>query len=264
VTRIRSVIISGCLAVFVLADLLGVGFAVWEPDAPGHPKAVVLRATFTGGLKAWSDVTEIPDVTVYGDGRIIVTNFATLGSDEQPRAREGRLTRDAYRELYRDALLAGLGTARKHEDDEQVPDGGSAFVEFLSQDGRRRVTQVPMGADGIRAWLVMRLVDRLRDVPFEHRDDLVGPAVPYQPDRMAIVAWPFGGTAAEDRRWPLRPLPKPDPESCTIVRGNEAREAERLESESGIMTRWHSDSLAYRVSFRPLLPDEDCDDALER
>jgi hypothetical protein len=174
--RATRVILSSCLAVFVLAGTLGAGYAVWDPDPPGDPDAVVLRAAFVGGGPAVRTYQPpAPDLVVYGDGRITVTKGAFDGSTWGVKTLDARLTRDAYREMYRDARLAGLGTSRTFDADEVVVDGGSLQVEFLFEGSLRR-TRVRAGAEGVREWMIERLVRRLRELPVSGGDDLVAPA----------------------------------------------------------------------------------------
>jgi hypothetical protein len=218
--RTPRLILSVCLSLFVLAGLLGLGYIVWDPESPRDPNAVVLRIRFVDGMQGPSALGRpVPDVTVYGDGRIITVKTV----HERRVMMDGRLTREAYQGLYKDARLAGLGTSRRLRSDEQISDGGVTEVEFLAK-GRRHGTTVEQGAGGPRAWMIDSLVSRLHSMS---DGDLVRPAVPYRPERTAIVTW--------------RPDTTP---TCTIA----------SETEAG-----RPAASGNQVRFRPLLPDEkDC------
>jgi hypothetical protein len=256
-TRIPRLVVSACLAVFILAGLLGVGYIVWDPEPPRDPNAVVLRIRFVGGVQGPRFLLRpVPDITVYGDGRVLVTRTVYDSARSRRLVMDGRLERDAYVDLYRDALLAGLGTSRTYRGDEQIMDGGSTRIEFLT-DGHRRSTSLGQGAGGPRPWMINRLVHELHAIP----------AKPYRPDRLAILArrpdkTSYGDIGQAIKPWPLRPLADKDPMSCTIVTGAELRTAYRLLPVTGSETHtaeWRSGPHIYAVRFRPLLPDEkDC------
>ncbi|GLZ07250.1 hypothetical protein Acsp03_47160 [Actinomadura sp. NBRC 104412] len=252
------VVISACLAVFVLAGLLGVGYIAWNPEPPRDPAAVVLRFRLVGSLREPSVLPrEVPELTVYGDGRIIVVR-TTWGTVAYRRILDGRLTVDAYRKLYKDGLLAGLGTSRAHRAGGRVLDAGSTHVEFLS-GGRRHTTIIQQGASGPRKRLIERLVKRLTAL---RDDDLIRAPITYRPERTAMVAWrpdrASFGKAEREERWPLRTLPEGDPAGCTVLTPTEAQETQRVISSAGSVN-WRSGGHLYNVLLRPLLPDEkDC------
>jgi hypothetical protein len=250
--RTPRLIISGCLAVFVLAGLLAIGYLAWDPEPPRDPDAVALRIRFVSGMGEGPGMPRpVPAVTVYGDGRIITEGYDLSTTPGRSVVRDARLTREAYRQAYRDARVAGLATSRTYESDAQIVDGGLTVVELRS-GGRLHETTLHAGAIGPRPWLIDRLVKGLRKV---RRSDLVRPAVEYRPARMAITAWrpekTSYGTIKEERPWPLRPLT----EGCAVLTGTEAREALRL-AASAESVGWHSGPHVYLVRFLPLLPEE--------
>jgi hypothetical protein len=278
--RLRRVIISGSLAVFLALLLLGIGVASYDPEPPGDPSAVALRIEFTGGgplPPAYSSATS--SITVYGDGRILERRMRYDGTVRDNVVMDARLTRDAYREMYRDALLAGLGTSRRYEADTQIADGGLLKIGLLSER-RWRVTEVPQGAGGAREWMVRRLVDRMDSV-MRGADDLVRRPSRYRPQRLAVVAWrpeqtSYGKDIVAERPWPLRPLAQGGPYpgeasvTCTVLTGRDIEAAAALAARqrrppahSAVTgaVGWRSGGHVYLVHFRPLLPEEkDCSD----
>ncbi|MFD0854093.1 hypothetical protein ACFQ07_17790, partial [Actinomadura adrarensis] len=202
-----------------------------------------------------------PSVTVYGDGRIIVLGRSPSGTESgRSVLLEARLTRDAYRDMYKEALVAGLGTSRSYRN--TVMDGGSTRVEFLS-DGRRHVTRF-QEADGFRTMLIERLLDRLRALPRLNGDELTGPAKQFHDDRIAlIVRRPESSNKELASPWPLRPLARGERSYCFTVSGNDAVTAQRLAAPPRSVN-WRSGGHTYELTFRPLLPDENCGDVHQR
>jgi hypothetical protein len=277
-------IISACIAVYVLAGLIGIGHALQNPGPPGiaepvddpnppspdtspptDPNTVVLRTRVIGGT--WTNQIHVrrpPELTVYGDGRIITTaGFGLNGPDIGVRLWDLRLTRAAYREMYRDAIQAGLGTSQTYDGEMRSLDG-LVEIEFLV-DGKRRFTTAPAepggeaDPDGVPVGRAGPLVKRLMRLASMVSDDLVGVRHGYRPDRVAIVARRVTVATQIGRPWPLsRPLTDGDPPSCTILTGREAQEARRLAGSTDGLDRWRSGGVLYMVNFRPLLPDEDC------
>jgi hypothetical protein len=173
---------------------------------------------------------------------------------------DARLTRDAYRDMYKEALVAGLGTSRRYR--EAFVDGGSTVVEFRS-GGARRVTTFQVD-DEIRTRLIRRLVDRLHRLPRVNGDGLAGPAKRLRYERIALVVErPKGPTAYQESPWPLRPLAQGERAYCMTVTGREAVTAVTIRGPSG-SARWSSGGHAYELTFRPLLSDEHCGDVLDR
>ncbi|XVQ06511.1 hypothetical protein ACQP1W_28065 [Spirillospora sp. CA-255316] len=258
------VIVCACLA----AGLLGIGYLTWAPEPvpepPHDPTTVVLR------VRMWNGVRERPllprpepDITVYGDGRIILTGSES-GVPRRDQVWDAQLTRDAYREIYRDVHRAGLATSRVIRAAKQVADAEPDEIEFLA-GGRWHMTTVQAGARD-RAERIYDLWESIHTIHWS-RGDLVRPAVTYRPARMAIVAWRPGKTSGgsdgqREGRWPLRPLPKDDKPTCTVLTGSDVPRAVRLKAQQATTNYtqvWRSGPRLYTVWFRPLLPDEkDC------
>ncbi|WP_141579320.1 hypothetical protein [Actinomadura sp. WMMA1423] len=222
----------------------------------------MLRIQFVKGMGSPVD-RPVPDISVYGDGRVLTTAIDLAESPARDVVKDHRLTRTAYRRLYRDARLAGLTTSRTFHSKEQTADGGLTVVTFLA-DRRQHASTVQAGAGGVRVWMINRLARRLRALP---RGDLLRPPVAYRPERMAIVAWrpakdPSGdspGSGTQAAPWPLRPLPAGRSATCTLLTGADAEAAARLAGSASTTAQWRSGPGLYTVIFRPLLPDEtDC------
>jgi hypothetical protein len=257
----RRLLISGALAVFMTAGLLALGhhYTWWSPEPPSDPGALVLRIRFVKGLSSVVD-HPIPNISVYGDGRVVSTAIDLAKSPAREVVRDQRLTNLAYRQVYRDARLAGLATSRTFHSEKQLLDAGPTVITLLT-GSRRHVSTVHAGAGGVRVWMINRLAGRLRSLP---RSDLVRPPVTYHPARMAILARqpPAGNPpdyGTQVMPWTLRPLTAGQQTTCTLLTGNDAEAAARLATSAPPNTRWRSGPNLYSVLFRPLLPDEtDC------
>ena len=259
--RTRRLLISGALAVFTMAGLLGLcyHYTWWGPEPPGDPGALVLRIRFVKGMGSPAD-RPVPDISVYGDGRVVVTAIDLARSPAREVVRDQRLTPVAYRRVYRDARLAGLAESRTFDSEQRLLDGGPTVITLLA-GGRRHVSTVQAGAGGVRVWMINRLADHLRSLP-DH--DLVRPPTTYRPARMAILAWqaPEGHSPDSGTRvtpWTLPPLTAGHQPTCTLLAGDDAEAAARLAGSAPPNTQWRSGPNLYAVLFRPLLPDEtDC------
>ncbi|GLY88076.1 hypothetical protein Airi02_060050 [Actinoallomurus iriomotensis] len=232
-------------------SVLAIGH-LWAPDPPRDPEALVLRVVFVKGMGSPVE-RPVPDISVYGDGRMVIT------LPDRRMVTDQRLTYPAYRRVYRDARLAGLAASRTLHGKERMPDAGPTVVTLLA-GGRPEVTTVQPGAGGVRAWLINRLIGRLRSLP---PGDLRSPPATYRAARMAIIAWRPQETALDPAArvvsWTLRPPPASRQATCTLLTGTDAEAAARLAASAPPGSYWRSGSHLYAVIFRPLLPDEpDC------
>jgi hypothetical protein len=259
----RCQLIAGALAVLVAASLLAVGhhYTWWAPDPPHDANALVLRIRFSEGMTA-SIGDPVPAISVYGDGRVLTTAADLTRSPPRSFVKDQRLTRAAYRRVYRDAHLAGLTKSRTFSEDETTFDAGPTRVTLLA-GGRRQESTVAPGAGGPRVWLIERLAEHLRSLP---RGDLSRPWGSYRPARLAIISALAPESASEGPTpvppWPLGPLGPPSAgrrAACVVVTGADADAAARLVGSAPWERQWRHGPTRYQVRIRPMLPDEkDC------
>ncbi|MBO2446845.1 hypothetical protein J4573_07060 [Actinomadura barringtoniae] len=254
----RRLVMSVALAIFLVAGLLALGhhYTWWGPEPPNDPNALVLRVRFVKGMASPTD-RPVPDISVYGDGRTITTGFDLTTSPAREVVKDQRLTHMAYRRLYRDARLAGLGSSRTFSSHEQIIDGGRTDITLLTE-GKARLSKMPAGAGGVRVWLIDRMLKRLRSLP---AGDLVRPPVTYHPERLALVSFPASepDPKTPTAPWPLAPLPVNTGATCTMLNGPDVDKALQLAQTTSPTPYWRSGKTLYTVTFRPLLPDEhDC------
>lgn len=249
---------SVALAIFLVAGLAAVGhhYTWWGPEPPNDPNALVLRVRFVKGMASPTD-RPVPDISVYGDGRTVTTGYDLTASPARQVVKDQRLTRMAYRRLYRDARLAGLGSSRTFTSHEQISDGGRTDITLLAER-KPHLTKMPAGSDGVRVWLIHRMLKRLNALP---AGDLVRPPVIYRPARLAVVSHPAPEHDSQTPivQWPLPPLPVSTATTCTVLSGADTDRALQLAQTTSPTPYWRSGKSTYTVTFRPLLPDErDC------
>jgi hypothetical protein len=216
-------------------------------DAVGHPASttpragvtLILRTRTTGGIAGFGGPGSRPDFSLYADGRAIVGNRSPV---------EYHLTAAAVRRLVRAATDAGL-TRRHDVTDPQMADAIYKVITFVT-GGRPVTSKVVQPGGGTRIAAFLADLDPAR----WPRTDLTAAPHPYRPERLAVLAVPVaGGTGPA---WPLHPLGAGTPvgtSTCTVLTGGDIARAERLAAKGG---QWTDHNRAYRVTLRPLLPDE--------
>jgi hypothetical protein len=219
-------------------------------DAPARtpitpaPDDVVLRTTTVGGIAGLGGTGTLPDVSVYGDGRVIARDASW--------ASEYRLTPAAYARLVEQARKAGLGTPRT-VDDSNIADALYSVITFAADrpPATSKIIKMP-GRGGAAAAFVARLNPRAWPA-----GDLRAGARPYTPAKVAVLAGP-PPSADGARPWPFGALGGGTPvagRTCTVLTGGNVAKARRLADED----RWTDRGRTYAVTFRPLLPDQpDC------
>jgi hypothetical protein len=212
-----------------------------ETEPPTGKDALVLRLIELPGLLPPGGTAAVPpSFSLFGDGRLISVPAGSPAG--WPQLREDRVPPDGVQELLRDAAALPDGAAP------EGPDAPVLRVVVGSADGQRSVT-IPSNDPAAR---------RLRAALAGHA---AGPAVPYRPTAVAIIATP--ADAAEPASpWPL-PALTGEPlhgtaagSTCLVLRGADLDTAQRKLTAAGIGARWRSAGRVWQVAPRPLLPDE--------
>jgi hypothetical protein len=234
---------TALVAAFTGATLVTAGCGgtpVTPPDPPspsssaptGH--GLVLRTRTTGGIAGVGGPGSRPDFSLYADGRAIAGRALT----------EYHLTPDALRRLVSDASKAGLATPHT-VDDPKIADAMYTVVTFVT-GGRPRTSKIIQGGDG--SGFLRRL-----DPATWPRGDMTADPAPYRPAKVAVLAVATEGTG---HRWPLPPLSsriRVGTGGCTVYEGADAAKATRTATPGSL---WRDGGHTYRVTVRPLLPDE--------
>jgi hypothetical protein len=214
----------------------------------GAADALVLRTKTTGGIAGLGGPGTMPEFSLYGDGRAI-----TGGAHPT----EYHLSAQALRRLVSDASKAGLATPRT-ADNPRIADATYKVITFVT-GGRPRTTKIIQEggrADDPAAAFLSRLVPA--NWP---RDDQTTDTRPYRAARVAVLAGSSpdtGDTASTAPKWPFKPLAtgtRVGALSCTVLTGRDVTKVQRVAG----WPQWRDHGQTYRVTVRPLLPDErDC------
>jgi hypothetical protein len=210
----------------------------------GTANALVLRAVTTGGIAGLGGLGTMPDFSLYGDGRAITGGAHPM---------EYHLTRQALRRLVAEASKAGLATPRT-TDNRNVADALYKVITFVT-GGRARTTKIIL--DGGRADdPAARFLPRLVPANWPPGDQ-TGASRAYRPTHLAVLAFAAPGETIA-AKWPLKSLASGTPlagRTCTVLSGGDVAKAQRLADRQ----EWQDHGRRFRVTFRPLLPDEpDC------
>jgi hypothetical protein len=214
----------------------------------GVADALVLRTRTTGGIGGLGGPGTMPEFSLYGDGRAI-------SGGAHPT--EYRLSPQALRRLVSDASKAGLATPRT-VDDPRFADATYKVITFVT-GGRPRTTKI-IQEGGHAGDPAAAFLPRLSPANWPRGDQTTGPR-PYRAARVAVLAGPSpdtGDTASTAPKWPFKPLAtgsRVGALSCTVLTGRDVTKLQRLTGRP----EWRDRGQTFRVTVRPLLPDErDC------
>lgn len=252
------------------------GGKVQTRTVPTAADDVVFRVDTRGGFTTLeSQLSIVPQVTVFGDGRVVVTGptteqypphalsnllTGTLPASEIARLADravelGLLERADYGQpgiADAPSTTVTIGVDGTHEQSAYALDFESGSMPGLSADdvaARRRLSA-----------FVREVTDAASRVATE----------PYTPTEVAVVVRPVTGTddasgvAPGQADWPLAsdlatigtPLPNLDGYRCAVLTGDDARTALAAAADATSITQWQSGGAAYNVTWRPLLADE--------
>ena len=284
-TRLRGPWPAVAVSLLLLTGCAGASTGDAEAGADGSAAPVaaaapILRIAQVGGLlSAATNVTRLPVVSVYPDGRVVTEGPVTLGypGPALPNLQVQRLAPATAEALVDKAVAAGVrnGVDLGRPPVADVPstrftavtDAGTQTVEVLA------LREVSTGA-GLTA---AQRAGRARLIAFQDElTTLTGGAgtatEPYVPVALAAVAQPFvaqdeaGISPAPAVPWPGPALPgEPLGEGlelgCVTVTGAEVTPVLAAARKANRNTAWTSGGTQWSVSFRPLLPEEaGCED----
>jgi hypothetical protein len=255
-----------------------------------HPTGadeLVLRIAVGGGfVPVEVHLTEMPQFSVYGDGRVVFLGpqIEIYPPPALPNLRVVRLTEDGLQQLLAEANDAGLiGRSRQYRND-QVADAPTTVITVNANGQTTVVAAYALGIgenpnateqeqdelDAIKSF-VERMIDLDAWLP---ESAIAEPEDAYQVDRLQVVATTDtaslgegdGLTPAPPADWPLAtPLGAfGDPYEgfviadavCGEVSGDDLATLLPVLENAGSFAPWQSDGQTYVVLFRPLLPDE--------
>jgi hypothetical protein len=245
--------------------------------------AVALRVAYTGGFAGSAMLaTRLPFLTVYGDGRVITEgpHAAIYPGPALPNMQVRRIAAADVRRLVDRATAAGVGTAADFGRP-PIMDAASTRFTALTDTGVKTtevyaLNEADANASGLteqqrsaRAKL-KGLLEALTDLPTTLGGSIsqserykptavAAAAAPWQPDRSGAgdqreMAWP--GPAL-----PGKPLRGGAIVNCVTVTGDALSPVLAAAEKADTATPWTSGGKRWKITFRPLLPDEtDCED----
>lgn len=264
-------------AIGVLTALLSIAApaSAIEPHPTGNQDVVLRIATGGGFVPEQVRLAEIPEVTVYGTGRVVVLGPTTLEypGAALPNLHEFFLTPKGVNRLIRLAADAGVFTADSPDYGTlDVTDNPTTTVTVNARGEERSVSVYALGFEDDRLTerqqenrrLLQRLIDRAGDDRIARRF-VAGEIAPYQPTAVEVYALPYlegdvEGPQPETRDWPLldRTITPGtgDEYPCVTVSGADLGPVLEAAKTARENTRWRSRGETYELVFRPLLPDE--------
>jgi len=252
-------------------------------EYPTGPDELVLRISIEGGfVPVEHNLTRLPDLSLYGDGRLITQGpqIMIYPGPALPNLLVRNVTAEGVGEIVREAAGAGLtgpdrrfdSAARRIAD---LPDtvftlvtaGGTHTTSVYGLGSGEELRGIPREqADAIRE--LHRLRERLTGLESWLPEGSVGPEESFEPRSMRIfsstppppseegleqqpIAWPLAQPLAEFGE-PVQP----EGFRCGTVEGEDLAAVLQVASQANQLTPWESAGAQYALSWRPLLPDE--------
>ncbi len=273
---VSLLVLAGCAG----TPTAGPGAGADASVAPVAGPAPILRITQVGGLvPAATNVTRLPDVSVYPDGRVIIDGPVPLvyPGPALPNVLVQRLDPAAARALADKAVAAGV---RNGVDLGRPPVADIPATRFtaVTDAGTQTVEVLALREVSTRAGLTAaQRAGRAELIAFyDEVTTLTGgggkAAEPYVPVALAAVAGPFvaaadaGISSAPAVPWPGPALPGgPLGEGlelgCVTVAGAGVAAVLAAARSANANTAWISGGKPWSVSLRPMLPEETgCED----
>jgi hypothetical protein len=242
------------------------------PRPPAGPDDVVVRVVSSGGFTAESrQAAHLPEVSVFGDGRVVVVGPTTLEfpGPALPNLQEFRVTDDGLARILRAARDAELlDDAAPDYGDPGVTDQATTTVTVRTDGRTRQVEVYALGFKGRVSGVtpeqsenrdrLERFIELTGDAGAFGDDVVAGSEQRYEPSALAVLVRPSDATDGDTHAWPLGDLAGTE---CLVLGGSDTTtvlDAARTAHEDDV---WRSAGATYSVVFRPLLPDEHtCDD----
>jgi hypothetical protein len=248
-----------------------------QPVPGDAGNTLVVRVETRGGFAAEAPQRGgLPQVSVFGDGRVITLGPTTLEypGPALPNLQDVRLTADGLARILTVARDAGLV-------DDPLPDYGDAGITdqatttvTVTVDGTTRRVDV-YALDFTDGLTLEQIANRERLRRFiEVAGDVAVPgrARRYDPHAVAVLSRPFLVDVETPRRdWPLgdlaeagRPYRGDADTRCAVYTGDDRDVLLAAAHDARENDRWISGDESYQLKFRPLLPDERGCEELER
>jgi hypothetical protein len=280
-TAVSLLLLTGCAG-----EHSGTGQDVPVQTAPATPNLVLQVRQIGGFVAAATNLTRLPLLSVYDDGRVITEGpqIAIYPPPALPNVQVHRIAPGAVDALVDKAVAAGV---KSGTDLGQPPVADVATTRFtvVTDAGKQTVDAIALteGAAGDMPGLsaaqqaarvkLIALLEELRTAAERSAGPSQAPpqSQPYVPTSLAAVARPY--LAADDSLSAQPAVPWPGPAlpgeslgdgselGCVTVSGTGAAPLIAAAQRASAATPWSSAGKQWSVVFRPLLPDESgCDD----
>lgn len=256
---------------------------VEEVEYPEGAGRLILRVSTEGGfVPVEHNLTRLPDLSLYGDGRMISQGpqIMIFPGPALPNVLVRQIEPAGVRAIMQEAAGAGLtGPDRRFDSAAgritDLPDtvftlvtaGGEHSTSIYGFGSGQEVVDVPEEeAEAIRA--LERLRERLTDLDSWLPEGSVGAEQSFEPESMRIfVSSPpppsEEGLDQPPMAWPLeQPLGEfgseasPQGYRCGTVEGEQLATVLEAAGRANQLTPWESAGELFSLSLRPLLPDE--------
>jgi hypothetical protein len=259
-----------------------------------HPKGadeVILRVEASGGLfPQAAALSQIPQFSLFGDGRAISAGpvIAIYPAPALPNLRQIRLTETGIQDVLAAAAEAGLLDGNKSYANNTISDAMTTVFRVNANGRTTTVSAYALGFGDDPKWTAEEraAMAKLQDfvaylsgvATWTDPAQVASGDEPYPIERLQVVAFPIDRSGATpDPNDPTQNQPPMDwPLSnslssfavasdllgpatnarCGVVAGADAQTVVQAAQQANELTPWVSDDTSYRVSFRPLLPDE--------
>lgn len=252
-------------------------------EAIAHPTAadeLVLRIDVGGGfVPVEYNLAQIPGVSIYGDGRMIVTGpvIEIYPGPALPNLQVVQLTEDALQAILRAAGEAGLMDGDANYDYPCVTDLPSTTFTVVAEGRTSVVSAYALGfddktgtCDGVDTRARDDLVgfqSAIGDLASLVPEGSIGAEEPYVPTEMRVYVIPYRGEPELPQQpveWPVagsldrfgQPIDAIDGGRCGVVGGDDLPALLEAAAGANQLTPWTSEGSEHGLIFRPLLPDE--------
>jgi hypothetical protein len=282
--RILSKLAASLLMLTVVA--VGCAKASGGTGGVGHPTGsndLVLRVETAGGFVAPAyALTQIPEFSLYGDGRLVRPGpmMEIYPGPALPNLLVTSVSEDGIQAILRAAGAAGLLGADRRYSMPVVSDAPTTTFTVVTGGVRHVVSAYALGVTAGPGGQMSDEESRARAALVSFQAKLsslgswlpagsVGPEQPFVPTGLRVFASP--GAPAEQPglrepilHWPLStslaalgaPVPISPDLRCGAVTGPDLAALLPFVRRANQLTPWRSGASIYTLTFRPLLPDE--------
>ena len=285
-TRLRGTLIAAAVPLLLLgACAQPVGAGASADSSSGTPEsavasapggdALVLRSESFGGFVPPDQVVgRLPQISVYGDGRVITEGpVPTIyPGPALPNVQVQTINPELVQEMVGEGLAAGVRSGTDFGRP-NVADAPTTRVTVVTANGAQSVTVEALNESQAndpaltaaqreaRAKLAA-FVQKLSGLPAAEG---MPESVQYAPASVAVLARPWtapaSGPASPEKAWPGPKLPGSylNPAfkiGCVVATGTDKDKVLAAASNANKITPWTQGGTKYLIIFRPLLPDE--------